>query len=133
MTTAEPTLDRRELLESMVRALGRRHEVLDAIIKANDRDGAQAAVQQLLEIPADHVEAVLALPLWRLNQEDLRGIQKELEDVNSALDWIAPAEKEVRLRPFTDSDTDRGLYRDRATEPRARSEEHTSELQSRFE
>lgn len=119
MTTEEPTPDRRALLESMVRALGRRHEVLDAIIKANDRDGARAAVGRLLEIPAEHVEAVLALPLWRLNQQDLRGIQQELEDVNSALDWIAPTEREVRLRPFADSETDRDLYRDRATEPRA--------------
>ena len=61
MTTAEPTLDRRELLDSLVQALGRRHEVLDAIIKANNRDGAATAVQRLLSIPAEHAEAVLNL------------------------------------------------------------------------
>lgn len=118
MSSPELTLERRALLDSLVQALGRRHEVLDAITGGNDRADAAAAIQRLLDIPEAHAEAVLNLQLWRLNRQDLRRMQQELEDANSALEWIGPGDRDVRLRPFLDRETDRALYRDRATEAR---------------
>ncbi|WP_182348989.1 GNAT family N-acetyltransferase [Tomitella gaofuii] len=117
-SSTEPTLDRRALLDSLVSALQRRHEVLDAIIESTDRDDAARNVRRLLDVPAEHAEAVLNMQLWRLNRQDLRRMQKELEDVNSALNWIAPADRDVRLRPFAKREPDTVLYRARATEPR---------------
>ncbi|WP_024795525.1 GNAT family N-acetyltransferase [Tomitella biformata] len=118
MSSPELTLERRALLDSLVQALGRRHEVLDAITGGTDRGDAAAAIQRLLDIPEAHAEAVLNLQLWRLNRQDLRRMQQELEDANSALEWIGPGDREVRLRPFAARDVDRTLFRDRATEPR---------------
>lgn len=118
MSSPELTHERRALLDSLVQALGRRHEVLDAITGGNDRADASAAIARLLEIPEAHAEAVLNLQLWRLNRQDLRRMQQELEDANSALEWIGPGDREVRLRAFAPQDLDRGLFRDRATEAR---------------
>ncbi len=118
MTTTEPTLDRRALLDNLVSALERRHEVLDAIVESIDRDDAGRNIQRLLDIPAEHAEAVLNLQLWRLNRQDLRRMRDELEDANSALNWIAPGGRDVRLRPFARQEPDVSLYRARATEPR---------------
>ncbi|MDG3011491.1 GNAT family N-acetyltransferase [Rhodococcus sp. D2-41] len=122
MTTGDQaqTLERRELLDSLARALEQRHQVLDAIIESTDRDDASRAVQRLLDIPEEHAEAVLTLQFWHLNRQDRRRIQQELEDVNSALDWTPGGGRadRVRLRPFSGSDADRALFRARATEPR---------------
>lgn len=118
MSSPESTLDRRALLDSLVSALERRHAVLDAIIESTDRDDAARNVRRLLEIPEEHAEAVLNMQLWRLNRQDLRQMQKELNDANSALNWIQPSDREVRLRPFRKQEPDVSLYRARATEPR---------------
>ena len=118
MSSPEMTLERRALLDSLVQALERRHEVLDAITGGADRADAAKAIQQLLDIPGAHAEAVLNLQLWRLNRHDLRRMQQELQDANSALEWIGPGDREVRLRPFKSQTVDRTLYRARATEPR---------------
>ncbi len=118
MSSPEPTLDRRALLDNLVSALERRHEVLDAIVESTDRDDARRGVQRLLGIPEEHAEAVLNLQLWRLNRQDLRRMRAELEDVTSALNWIAPGERDVRLRPFARREPDVSLFRARATEPR---------------
>lgn len=118
MTAPELTPERRALLDSLVSALQRRHEVLDAIIESTDRDDALRNVGRLLGVPDPHAEAVLNMQLWRLNRQDLRRMQKELEDANSALNWIAPSERDVRLRPFARQEPDVGLFAARATEPR---------------
>lgn len=118
MSSPELTLERRALLDSLVQALNRRHEVLDAITGGTDRADASAAIQRLLEIPEAHAEAVLNLQLWRLNRQDLRRMQQELEDANSAVEWIGPGDRDVRLRPFSAEEPDRTLFRERATEAR---------------
>ncbi len=119
MSSPELTLERRALLDSLVQALERRHEVLDAITGGNDRADAAASIERLLDIPEAHAEAVLNLQLWRLNRQDLRRMQQELQDANSALAWIGPGDRDVRLRRFKSQTVDRTLFRDRATEPRA--------------
>ena len=105
---------RREITDALTAALDRRHEVLDAIVDADDRNAAVEAVAALLGIAPLGAQAVVAMPLHRLTKESRRQIAAELEDLNSRLTFTLIERPEssgehLVLRPFS-SESDRGLF-----------------------
>ncbi|AKE88544.1 GNAT family N-acetyltransferase [Rhodococcus aetherivorans] len=123
MTTAnhDQVLDKREIAAALLRALERRHEVLDAIVESNDRAEAVATVARLLDTDEFCAEAVLNLPFRRLTKAERKKIREELDDLDAVLKWT-PAERpyatgaHFRLRQFSDSEPDRELFRVRCEE-----------------
>jgi GNAT superfamily N-acetyltransferase len=87
MTEPDPTLARREIADTLVRALDHRHEVLDAIVDSEDHDAAIEAVASLLKTSAPSAEAVLRLSFDRLTKVSRRRIAAELEDLNNQLSF----------------------------------------------
>lgn len=105
---------RREITDALLSALDRRHELLDAIVVAEDRPAALAAIAQTLDTSQLGAEAVLGLSFDRLTKQSRRAIAEELEDLNSQLSFTAqerPASRadSLTLRPFS-SATDRDLF-----------------------
>ncbi|MCD7051420.1 GNAT superfamily N-acetyltransferase [Prescottella equi] len=117
----DQVIDRREIASALLKALDRRHEVLDAIVESNDRAAAVAAVRDLLDTSDFCAEAVLGLRFERLTVKERDRIRTELEDLDATLQWL-PEQRPystgagVRLRPFSDSDDDAALFRKRSTE-----------------
>lgn len=87
MTESDPTLARREIADTLVRALDRRHEVLDAIVDSEDYDAAIEAIVSLLDTSAPSAEAVLRLSFDRLTKVSRRRIAAELDDLNNQLSF----------------------------------------------
>ncbi|MFZ2175800.1 MAG: GNAT family N-acetyltransferase [Rhodococcus sp. (in: high G+C Gram-positive bacteria)] len=113
--------DRRELTAALLRALERRHEVLDAIVDSEDHDEAVRTVAGLLDASEAYAEAVLNLTFRRLTKAERRRTQAELDDLDATLEWTAaerPAStgRNFELRPFTGSDEDAELFRGRCAE-----------------
>src|SRR5829696_1255950 len=105
---------RREITDALSAALDRRHEVLDAIVDADDRAAAVEAVAELLGIAPLGAEAVVAMPLHRLTKESRQQIAAELDDLNSRLTFTLIERPEssgehLTLRPFS-SEADRDLF-----------------------
>ena len=105
---------RREITDALIAALDRRHEVLDAIVDAENRPAAVEAVAELLGIAPLGAEAVVAMPLHRLTKDSRRQIAAELEDLNSRLTFTLIERPEstgehLVLRPFS-SESDRDLF-----------------------
>ena len=108
---------RREITDALIAALDRRHEVLDAIVDADDRAAAVEAVAALLGVSPLGAEAVVRMPLYRLTKESRRQIAAELDDLNSRLTFTLIERPEssgehLVLRPFS-SEADRDLFRAR--------------------
>ncbi|MCV7226344.1 GNAT family N-acetyltransferase [Mycolicibacterium komossense] len=115
--------DRREITDALMTALNRRHEVLDAIVEAEDRATAVDAIAALLGTSARSAEAVLGLSFNQLTKDSRRTIAAELDDLNSQLHFTLnerPASKgeTLALRPFA-SATDRDLFAARTEEIKA--------------
>ncbi|WP_422748278.1 GNAT family N-acetyltransferase [Mycobacterium sp. WMMD1722] len=97
---------RREIADALVRALERRHEVLDVIVASEDYDAAIDNIAALLGTSPECGEAVLRLSFDRLTKVARRRIATELEDLNNQLSYTMgeqqprPAERVV-LRPFS--------------------------------
>jgi len=105
---------RREITDALLKALDRRHELLDAIVGAEDRPAAVAAIQEMLDTSPLSAEAVIGLSFDRLTKQSRRAIAKELDDLNSQLSFTArerPASlgDSLTLRPFS-GDADRDLF-----------------------
>ncbi len=94
-TNHDQVLDRREIAAALLRALERRHEVLDAIVESNDRSEAVATIAALLDTNEQCAEAVLNLPFRRLTKAERKKIRAELEDLDAVLTWT-PAERPMR-------------------------------------
>jgi GNAT superfamily N-acetyltransferase len=111
---------RREISDALIAALDRRHEVLDAIVDADDRAAAVKAVGALLGIAALGAEAVVAMPLHRLTKDSRRQIATELEDLNSQLTFTLidrpdSSGEHLVLRPFS-READRDLFEARTAD-----------------
>jgi GNAT superfamily N-acetyltransferase len=96
-----------------VRALDRRHEVLDAIVESEDYDAAIQAIATLLGASPTSAEAVLRLSFDRLTKVSRRRIAAELDDLNNQLSFTMgpqgdPADA-LTLRPF-DPAADRDVF-----------------------
>jgi GNAT superfamily N-acetyltransferase len=105
---------RREITDALLTALDRRHEVLDAIVDAEDTDDAVTAVAELLDTSQRGAEAVIGLSFNRLTKDSRRQIAAELDNLNSQLSFTVkerPASlgDTLWLRPF-DGDTDRDIF-----------------------
>jgi GNAT superfamily N-acetyltransferase len=113
MTEHDRNVARREIADTLVRALDRRHEVLDAIVDSEDYDAAVEAIAALLTTSPTSAEAVLRLSFDRLTKVSRRRIAAELDDLNNQLSFTMgsqgdPADGLV-LRPF-DAAADRDLF-----------------------
>jgi GNAT superfamily N-acetyltransferase len=112
--------DRREITDALLTALDRRHELLDAIVEAEDRPAAVAAIQHMLGTSARSAEAVIGLSFDRLTKQSRRAIAKELEDLNSQLSFTiqerpASLGETLTLRPFSGT-RDRDIFAARTEE-----------------
>jgi GNAT superfamily N-acetyltransferase len=115
--------DRREITDALLTALNRRHEVLDAIVEADDRAAALTSIAALLETSPRCAEAVLGLSFNQLTKDSRRTIAAELDDLNSQLHFTLnerPASRgeTLALRPFSHQ-SDRDLFAARTDDIKA--------------
>lgn len=111
MTDPDRAATRRDITAALEAAFERRHEVLDAIVEAEDRSAAVSAIANLLSVPTIGAEAVLGMSFDRLTVSARRANAAELEDLNSKLTFTqterpAATAETLTLRPFDDSDAD---------------------------
>jgi len=111
MTDPDRAAVRRDITAALEAAFEQRHAVLDAIVEAEDRPAAVAAIADLLSVPAIGAEAVLGMSFDRLTVSARRANAAELEDLNSKLtftqtDRPAATAETLTLRAFKDSDAD---------------------------
>ena len=91
MTDLDRAAARREIAEALLKALDRRHEVLDIIVDATDRDAAVTAIAELLGTTRAGSEAVFGLSFQQLTKDARKVIAAELEDLNSQLGQLHTA------------------------------------------
>jgi GNAT superfamily N-acetyltransferase len=120
--TDDGRVARREIADALVRALERRHELLDVVVESEDYDAAIEAVATRLGTSSVAAEAVLRLSFDRLTKVSRRRIAAELEDLNNQLSFTmgeqASSEKNLVLRPFA-ADLDRDIFAARTNDVRA--------------
>jgi hypothetical protein len=114
MTEHDRATARREITDALLKALDRRHEVLDAIVEADDRAAAVGAISTLLETSQVGGEAVMAMSFAQLTKDSRRRIAKELEDLNNQLmftlgDRPASLGESLQLRVFS-GEADRDIF-----------------------
>ena len=113
MSDVDPRVERREIADALMRALERRHELLDVVVKAEDYDAAIEAIASHLGTSPAAAEAVLRLSFDRLTKVSRRRIAAELEDLNNQLSFTrgepTSAADAMVLRPFA-ADTDRDIF-----------------------
>jgi hypothetical protein len=105
---------RREITDALMKALERRHEVLDLIVEAADRAAAVDAIATLLGTSRVGGEAVIGMRFDQLTKGSRRKIAGELEDLNKQLTFTlierpASSGDTVSLVPFS-IDSDRGIF-----------------------
>lgn len=124
MTEQDSTATRREIADAMMKALDRRHELLDAVVASEDYDAAIEAIADLLDASAEASEAVLRLSFDRLTKVSRRRIAAELENLNSKVLTFASADqtpgsaRRLMLRPFS-ADGDRDVFAERTADMRS--------------
>jgi GNAT superfamily N-acetyltransferase len=105
---------RREITDALLTALDRRHELLDALVEAEDRAEAVEAIVKTLGTSQLGAEAVIGLSFDRLTKQSRRAIAAELEDLNTQLSFTArerraSVDESLTLRPFS-GETDRDIF-----------------------
>ncbi len=123
MTDDVDKAERREIADALVRALERRHELLDVIVESEDYDAAVGAIASMLGTSHIAGEAVLRLSFDRLTKVSRRRIRDELNDLNHELSFMTgdrpPAAGEsLTLRPFS-AGADRDIFAARTDDVRA--------------
>jgi len=114
MTEHDGTVARREIADTLVRALERRHELLDVVVESEDYDAAVDAIATMLNTSRAAADAVLRLSFDRLTKVSRRRIAAELEDLNNQLSFTmgegpASTAESMMLRPFS-ADLDRDIF-----------------------
>jgi len=114
MTDDVQKAERREIADTLVRALERRHELLDVIVESEDYDAAVEAIARMLGTTPAGGEAVLRLSFDRLTKVSRRRIRDELEDLNHELSFTMGERQPVpggdlALRLFS-ADLDRDIF-----------------------
>ncbi|MEO3757370.1 GNAT family N-acetyltransferase [Mycobacterium sp. B14F4] len=121
MADDDRTIARREIADTLVRALERRHELLDVVVDSEDYDEAIEAIAGMLGASAMAAEAVLRLSFDRLTKVARRRIAAELEDLNNQLSFTmgepAQSADAMVLRPFT-PEADRDIFAARTDDVR---------------
>jgi GNAT superfamily N-acetyltransferase len=122
MTEDDGTAARREIADALVRALERRHELLDVVVESEDYDAAIEAIASRLGTSHAASEAVLRLSFDRLTRVARRRIAAELEDLNHQLSFTmgeqASSERNLVLRPFS-AELDRDIFAARTDDMRS--------------
>lgn len=123
MTDNGQKIERRQIADTLVRALERRHELLDVIVEAEDYDSALEAIATMLGSSHVAAEAVLNMSFDRLTKVSRRRIAAELEDLNKEPSFTigerqAGAATDVTLRPFS-ANADRDIFAARTEDVRA--------------
>lgn|SRR5689334_14741714 len=114
MTDQDRKAARREIADALLKALERRHEVLDLIVEADNNSEAVNAIAGLLGTSHTGAEAVFGLSFDRLTKDSRKTIQTELEDLNKQLSFTlgerpASSGDTLELRPFSASE-DRDIF-----------------------
>jgi hypothetical protein len=114
MTEHDRAAARREITDSLLKALDRRHEVLDVIVEADDKAAAVEAISTLLETSRLGGEAVMAMSFAQLTKDSRRKIANELEDLNKQLSFTlgdrpASLGESLVLRLFS-GEADRDIF-----------------------
>lgn len=120
MTDLDRAAARREIADALLKALERRHEVLDIIVDADDRAAAVDAITALLGTSRLGSEAVLGLSFDQVTKASRDRIAAEINDLNSQLSFTlgerpASADESLQLRPFSD-ESDRDIFATRTQE-----------------
>ena len=122
MTDDAQKAERREIADTLVRALERRHELLDVIVESEDYDAAVDAIASMLETTPAGGEAVLRLSFDRLTKVSRRRIRDELTDLNQELSFMGERQavpgESLALRPFS-AKADRDIFAARTDDVRA--------------
>ncbi|MEZ0366674.1 GNAT family N-acetyltransferase [Mycobacterium sp. pUA109] len=124
MTDQDRAVARREITDALLKALERRHEVLDVIVDAEDRPAAVDAIATLLDTSRLGCEAVMGMSFDQLTKDSRRRIADELDDLNKQLTFTrterpASVADALELRVFA-GDTDRDIFAVRTAEIGAR-------------
>jgi ribosomal protein S18 acetylase RimI-like enzyme len=114
MTDQDRKAGRREIADALLKALERRHEVLDLIVEADDKAAALEAIGGLLDTSQVGAEAVLGLSFEQVTKDSRKIIQAELEDLNKQLSFTlgerpASSGDSLELRAFS-ADEDRDIF-----------------------
>ena len=122
MTDVDLATERRDIADALLTALDRRHEVLDAIVDADDHTQAVSAIAELLGKSQLGASAILDMKLDQLTKDERRRNQSELDDLNHQLTFTlaerpASSGDTVVLRAFSPSD-DAELFAERTRELR---------------
>ena len=124
MTEQDAILARKAIADALVRAMERRHEVLDAVVASDDYDAAIESLADLLDTSAAAAEAVLRLSFDRLTQVARRRIAAELDNLNDRALTFTSSERgqeparRLTLRPFA-GDRDRDIFAARTQDVRS--------------
>jgi GNAT superfamily N-acetyltransferase len=122
MTEQDSRVERREIAHALVRALERRHELLDVVVESEDYDAAIESIASALGTSLVAAEAVLRLSFDRLTKVSRRRIAAELEDLNTQLSFMgeqqASTGQNLVLRPFA-AGKDRDIFAARTDDVRA--------------
>ncbi|MEB3032683.1 GNAT family N-acetyltransferase [[Mycobacterium] nativiensis] len=114
MTAVDRAVSRREITDALLKAMERRHEVLDVIVDSDDRASAVQAIADLLGTSPAGCEAVIGMSLDQLTKDSRSRITAELEDLNNELTFTlgerpASSGETLLLRPFA-GDPDRDIF-----------------------
>jgi hypothetical protein len=114
MTDHDRKAARREIADSLLKALERRHEVLDLMVESENRAAAVEAIVGLLDTSHVAAEAVMGMSFDQLTKDSRRKIQSELDDLNKQLSFTlgerpASSGETLELRPFS-ADQDRDIF-----------------------
>ena len=120
MTDHDRAAARREITDAFLTALKRRHEVLDLIVKADDRPSAVDGIVELLDTSRLGAEAVIGMSFDQLTKDSRKKIAAELEDLNNLLSFTfkdrpASSGETMVLRPFSAA-SDRDIFAARTEE-----------------
>ncbi len=114
MTAVDRAVSRREITDALLKAMERRHEVLDVIVDSDDRPAAVVAIAELLGTSHLGCEAVMGMSFDQLTKDSRAKIAAELDDLNSQLTFTlgerpASSGETLLLRPFA-GDPDRDIF-----------------------
>jgi ribosomal protein S18 acetylase RimI-like enzyme len=114
MTDHDRKAARREIADALVKALERRHEVLDLMVESENTAAAVEAIVSLLGTSHVGAEAVMSMSFEQLTKDSRKEIQAELEDLNRQLSFTlkerpASSGETLELRPFS-ADEDRDIF-----------------------
>ena len=120
MTDHDQKAVRRDIADTLLKALERRHEVADVVVESANKAAAVEAIVTLLDTSRQAAEAVLSMSFYRLTVDSRKQILAELEDLNKQLSFTvgerpASSGDSLVLRPFS-ADEDRDIFATRTAD-----------------